>query len=1237
MRHGRFGRAGLASCVAIGLAALMPLPAQAVNTAQSHLVSAVPSTATPDINDGTVFALTQVGSRIVVGGTFTSASPHGSSTTVARTNILAFDATTGAIDSGFAPTLDGEVEDLAPGPVPNSVYVGGYFNNVNGVKNKGIALLDLTTGKMVTGFKSPSMDGAVYGVRLASGRLFIGGTFATVGGVQHQGLATLNPSTGQLDPYLNVQLAGHHNYTGATGQAQGPVGPRAMDISPDGSQLIVIGNFKTADGLARDQIVMVNLGTTPVVSPDWSTLGYTAACFSKAFDSYVRDVDFSPDGSYFVVASTGGSGTNSDGTNSLCDTAARFETSATGSNIRPTWATYSGQDTIASVAITGSVVYIGGHQRWLNNSKGYDYAGEAAVPRPGLGALDPRNGLPFTWNPGRNPRGAGAFALLATANGLYVGSDTEYIGDFTYLRKRVAYFPLAGGGSSSEAGTPSLPANVYLAGGVGTSSNVLYRVNAGGPTLIASDSGPDWAGDQTDPSPYRNTGSKPASYATVANIDATVPAGTPPQVFSSERYDPSGGNEMKWAFSAPTGAQLDVRLYFSNRCTCTSASGSRQFTVAIDGQSFLSNFDIVAAAGDQTGTMRHKTITSDGTVNIDFTHVKENPLVDAIEIVRTDAGAPPPANNDTLNYRFFDGSTAGATQSFPASFSWSQIRGAFEVGNTLFYGYADGNLYKRTFDGSAFGSPTLIDPYNDPYWSDVTTKDSQGNTVYYRGTKPDLYGQLNSVTGMAYQSGKLYYTLGGDAKLYSRYFLPESGIVGSDTFVAPGGVSMANVQGMFLSGGFLYWASRTDGSLHRDAFSAGALSNDTVVSSPSTDGNDWRARALFLDGNTAAPNKAPTAAFTASCSGLSCSFDSSGSSDPDGSIASYVWDFGDGSSSTAASPSHSYTATGNYTVRLTVTDNKGATGTTTKVVSPVEPANQPPSAVITSVFCSGLTCSFDGSGSSDPDGTIASYAWTFGDGQTGTGATTSHTYGSAGTFAVTLTVTDNKGATSSASGSAAPSNKQPAAIAFVGASSANSNSATKSVTVPPTTKAGDALLLMLSKNSTVTTSDPSGSGWVPVDNLTNGTMIVQVWKKVATASDAGTTVSVTQPGFGQADLELLAYTGTDPSDPVESFAKSADGLTQATHTSPTASVPLPGSWAVTYWTDKSSSTTAWTAPSGTTVRETSIGTGSGRMSSLAVDAGGPVATGSYGGLTATTDQASAKAESWTFILAPNQV
>jgi serine protease len=80
-------------------------------------------------------------------------------------------------------------------------------------------------------------------------------------------------------------------------------------------------------------------------------------------------------------------------------------------------------------------------------------------------------------------------------------------------------------------------------------------------------------------------------------------------------------------------------------------------------------------------------------------------------------------------------------------------------------------------------------------------------------------------------------------------------------------------------------------------------------------------------------NQSPVASFTYTCTDLSCDFDGSGSNDPDGSIASYAWDFGDGNTDSGTTVSHTYAAGGTYTVVLTVTDNEGATGSDSQDVT----------------------------------------------------------------------------------------------------------------------------------------------------------------------------------------------------------------------------------------------------------------------------------------------------------------
>ncbi|MCU1438799.1 MAG: domain containing protein [Naasia sp.] len=164
-------------------------------------------------------------------------------------------------------------------------------------------------------------------------------------------------------------------------------------------------------------------------------------------------------------------------------------------------------------------------------------------------------------------------------------------------------------------------------------------------------------------------------------------------------------------------------------------------------------------------------------------------------------------------------------------------------------------------------------------------------------------------------------------------------------------------------------------------------------------------------------NSSPTASFTSSTSGLTASVNGTGSTDSDGTVASYAWTFGDGATATGATASRTYATAGTYNVTLTVTDDAGATGTTTRSVTVTAPGgggtNAAPTAAIGGTM-SGATVNASGSGSRDTDGTIASYAWDFGDGGTGTGVTASHTYTQSGSYTVRLTVTDDDGATGTA-------------------------------------------------------------------------------------------------------------------------------------------------------------------------------------------------------------------------------
>jgi PKD repeat protein len=158
-------------------------------------------------------------------------------------------------------------------------------------------------------------------------------------------------------------------------------------------------------------------------------------------------------------------------------------------------------------------------------------------------------------------------------------------------------------------------------------------------------------------------------------------------------------------------------------------------------------------------------------------------------------------------------------------------------------------------------------------------------------------------------------------------------------------------------------------------------------------------------------NLAPVASFTVSCIDNKCTFDARGSTDENAPTLTYSWNFGNGTGS-GPLPTRTYTSANTYTVTLTARDEWGLTGTATQTVTIVEPpGNVAPNPVINPPACANLSCNFSGVGSADPNtGDTFTYLWNFGDGTpTSTSSATSHTFPAAGTWTVTLTVTDGWG------------------------------------------------------------------------------------------------------------------------------------------------------------------------------------------------------------------------------------
>ena len=669
---------------------------QAVNVAQGAIVNPNPDDWTPNVLDGQINSIVQIGNEIYAAGKFTQVQAASGGTIYARTNIFAFNATTGAIDTTFAPTLDDMVRALAVSPDGN-LFVAGNFSSVNGDTTvKKLVKLNPTNGQRITAF-SANANGQVWDIVVSGSRLIVGGRFTAIKNVARDRLAALNTTTGAVDANVSFAITDPHTSTSVPWVY-------SLDVSPDGSKLVIIGNFMKVDGQDRPQAALIDLTPTSASLANWETDRYAPACFSWAFDTYMRDVGFSPDGSYFVIGVTGGGVTGT-----LCDSTARWETNAQGAGLQPTWVDVTGGDTISAVAVTGSVVYTGGHNRWQNNYYGIDFPGPGAVDRPGLAALDPVNGLPFSWNPTRD-RGGGVLRPVLHERGPLDG-ERHRQGDTGGELTRSSFLPTGRGRDAA----PDRP------------------LHAARRPLQRSDHFLQWRGPVHCSRVERGRSAVPSSTAVQIGSRMTrtarpaPPIGTPaamrvlqPAVHGGqhgpvddaecdvqhERWDPGDPPEMQWNFPVASGTHLQVRLYLINQCDARRV-WERVFNVASTGTP-SSTLRHRRRRRRSVGTMRAFNITSDGTVNIDFSHLTENTLINGIEIVNTDIPpTPAPGAINFLPRRAFNGTTLGSPSNLNTPRTdWSTTRGSSPCRGCSTVGRTTGTSMRKRSTEPTSGLPS---------------------------------------------------------------------------------------------------------------------------------------------------------------------------------------------------------------------------------------------------------------------------------------------------------------------------------------------------------------------------------------------------------------------------------------------------------------------------------------------------------------------------------------------------
>ncbi|MCZ2402935.1 PKD domain-containing protein [Paenarthrobacter sp. Z7-10] len=1028
---------------------------------QNVVVSDNPVRWTPHVLDGYVSGFAQVGNLMIAVGNFTSVRTQADTTTIARQNIFAFTNPAGDI-TALNPVVNGEIMDVLATGDGSTVWIVGSFSSVNGVTARGIAKLNVLTGAIDPSFSPPAFDGRINQVMLRGNRLYLTGRFLNVNGQPQPLLAAVNPSTGALIPGVQLTASGARTGGGtANSGEEGTLNLMRVDITPDGSRLVGIGNFNTINDQIRPQIFMMDLTTSPVSLANWSTDRFSPVC-NPIFDSYMRDVSISRDGKYFVIGTTGAYRAGS-----MCDAISRWEIGPTGDNQQPTWVDYTGGDTITRVAVTDTAIYVGGHQRRLNNPFVGDAIGPGAIARMGLAAVDPRNGLPLAWDPGRT-RGYGVYGFWATDAGLWIGSDTDRISGYQY-HGRLAFMPIKGGTPLPKDYSGALPSDVFLAGSAlddsGTAlpaTSLIKRAFNGSAVTASADvsTSQDWG---TTRGLFMVDGNLYSAQAdgtfVVQTFDGTT-LGAPSVIDQRGLTDfPAELPHMTGLVYDPATSRIyytldnDSRLFYRYFGTQINIVGAERFVATgnIAGLNWRNARSLLLDGtklyvGDKSGALTRWDWNPTTAMPAEGSNVVvSGPSVDGINWQGRDAFVfaatkPAPVPAPSLAAAFttknadkvlsVDGSSSTTATGSISSYSWDFGDSTSGTGSTTTHSYANFGTYTVTLTVRNSANATAVSSHVVRIAAASITAgptvpaDAYGAEVF--NAQPDLFWRLGESTGtVAADSGPSGIpgnysgglTRGQEGVLpaipnTATAFGGSNGLVSSQsTFINPGPYSTeiwfkTSTQ---TGGGLISFGSAQTG-LSSNHDRKVYMKNDGTLTFGAYPGHEATVNTTkaYNDG------KWHQMVATQGPAGMRLYVDgtlSGENPEPGAQNYSGYWRVGGDSSWSGASSSYfngvlDEAAVYGYALSAAAVAHHYELGTA------VPAASQIPTAKFTPTV-NNLDLAVDGTASSGADGTITSYSWQFGDGTTATGATASHTYAVKGTYSVRLTVINSRGLSAS--------------------------------------------------------------------------------------------------------------------------------------------------------------------------------------------------------------------------------
>ncbi|WP_210480612.1 LamG-like jellyroll fold domain-containing protein [Naasia sp. SYSU D00948] len=805
--------------------------------------------------------------------------------------------------------------------VGNTVFAGGSFSNArpagaaagtNQTPRANLLAYDIRTGALITTF-APSFNGVVRTLDVSADgtQLFVGGDFTTVNGQSRSRVAAVSVANGALNanfrPVVNnsvhdiavsgstVYLAGNFTAIGSSTRLRGaavaasngavlPFAPsmdaraRAVVASPDGSKIVFGGHFTTLNGRGSSAVggdAGYGLGAVDSAG-NYLVWNVAKRVKNAGPDAAIWSLDSDSD-SLYGTAYHFGPGGNLEGT---------FRADwATGNLV---WVEDCHGDTYDS-AVANGVVYIAGHPHYCSTSGGFPQTTPTWTVQRAM-----------AWT--KAPSGA-------RATGITLGYPSW---EGEPLPGLLNWWPDFYTGQVNGQASWSVAANSQYVVFGGEFPGVNQRAQQGLVRFAVKSIAPN------DDRP-RLTG---ANFVP----KAVSPAAGTVQVTWLTNYDRDNqfltyqllrngtvihtatqGSRIWW--DRPSMSFLDQGL--------TPGQSYTYQLRATDpfGNSVTGNTVSVTAAGSGSLSTYSKAVLTDGAVNYwRLGETSGTTLRDIAGGNNATAGAgvllnqPGALSGDSDRAATFSGTSTGvaASQATVVGSDNLTVEAWFQTTSRT-GGKIVGLGNNRTGDSSNYDRHVYLD----------------GNGRVYFGAYNGQRVTIQSGTG--YNDGRWHHVVATLTPNGARLYLDGVQVAARSDMVA--GMSLT---GYWKIGGDSTWAGSKYllGSIDEVAIYGKALSASTVSAHYQTG-----------KGAAPAPNQAPTASFTASVSGSTVTTNGSGSTDADGTIAGYRWDFGDGATATGATASHTYSQAGTYRITLTVTDDDGATGQATRDVTISPPAD----------------------------------------------------------------------------------------------------------------------------------------------------------------------------------------------------------------------------------------------------------------------------------------------------------